>query len=702
MPETELHESLLPDETDGTGEYQSADNVLGHQAPAWYHVSHWSTLTKCIVIGVFVLLCVGALVLGLVFGLSNSSGNDSSNTKYVSTSAPSVAPSTHGPTNAPSVAPSVAPTTTPGFNSARVINSADFIADRKADLSGSPQDGIDTICGGNVIAMSGGGTRAASCTVGGYRALQSLMPKFQGASSVSGGTWASSIFMFAPSSVSDTTLLGETTSPAELTLEYLNTSLPAQAILTPVSGHSIELVEKVVLLTKQGKLSPEDMWIVGVGELFLSPFDLSTTEFSDLILRPGRPAYYKMEATIEAPFGHAATAESVQPFDMGPFLTGSPLYTTASKTVTYASVVDVCKEVNKYWKIWEDFGRVKKTAFKKAAKKIIAARNMQYAAAVLRVPIEGVVKTCQSLPPHFSAEQLTVPGVGGEVQSFAANGEAPTTFPRMGTMLLPKPDVPFTLSRAVACSSAAFAGAFSHTNMTSKINPVQTIWPVGPTQFGDVGTNSPALNHSIGDGGNLDNSGLLTMIRRGATKAIAFDSGDTEFVNSTVADFCDQNLNMTDVNYWASDTTNALFGYGEDNLGAWYSNNQIFEKALLRPLLCDLQEIVATGKPAVIHKQLNVLENSFWGTLASEKPIDVIFVFNYRCTDFIEALPDDTQAEISKGETGMFANFPYYSTTFQNPPEPLTLTLPQAQLLAAHSEYAIKENLVMIKAVFPN
>jgi len=338
--------------------------------------------------------------------------------------------------------------------------------------------------------------------------------------------------------------------------------------------------------------------------------------------------------------------------------------------------------------------KFKKKGIKLAAKRI-AGKALEYASSVLRVPVTKLIKTCESLPPAFPTEPLTLPGMGGQVQSFATNGVAPATFPRTGTsVLLPKPEVPFVLSRAVGYSSAAFAGVFGHTNLTSKFNPVQTIWPVG--------VDSPAVNHSIGDGGNLDNSGLLTLIRRGTVKAIAFDSGDTEFVNSTVADFCDPNLNMTDVNDWASYTTNAFFGYGADSPGAWYSNNQVFDKALLRPLLCDLQTNVTAGKPAVIHRQLDVLENSFWGILASEKPIDVIFVFNYRCADFVTKLPSETQAEINKGESGMFANFPYYSTTFQNPPEPLTLTLPQAQLLAAHSEYAITENLDMIRSVLSN
>lgn len=55
------------------------------------------------------------------------------------------------------------------------------------------------------VTMSGGGSRAFSCATGGFRALDSmgLMQSVDGLSSVSGGTWASSVYMFAPESFSD-------------------------------------------------------------------------------------------------------------------------------------------------------------------------------------------------------------------------------------------------------------------------------------------------------------------------------------------------------------------------------------------------------------------------------------------------------------------------------------------------------------------
>ena len=105
------------------------------------------------------------------------------------------------------------------------------------------------------ICFSGGGSRALSVTLGVLRALESLqlIPHIDAISSVSGGTWASSIYMFAKDvSVKDDgdetrldacfvlrhlkaqaswetvvqELLGEDTVPNDLTMDRLESEPP--------------------------------------------------------------------------------------------------------------------------------------------------------------------------------------------------------------------------------------------------------------------------------------------------------------------------------------------------------------------------------------------------------------------------------------------------------------------------------------------
>eukprot|EP00438_Fugacium_kawagutii_P022627 Skav208980 [mRNA] locus=scaffold1270:113793:126943:- [translate_table: standard] len=77
------------------------------------------------------------------------------------------------------------------------------------------------------LCASGGGSRAFSFTMGVYRALHDmqLLPHLDVISSVSGGTWVSSIFMFAQSfkgkPISTGELLGPATKPSELSMAFL-------------------------------------------------------------------------------------------------------------------------------------------------------------------------------------------------------------------------------------------------------------------------------------------------------------------------------------------------------------------------------------------------------------------------------------------------------------------------------------------------
>ena len=83
------------------------------------------------------------------------------------------------------------------------------------------------------LAISGGGARAYACTIGFFRALTSLglMDQPRYISSISGGTWASSVYTFydrgAPGvAANDDELLGSLADASDLTLSALATMPP--------------------------------------------------------------------------------------------------------------------------------------------------------------------------------------------------------------------------------------------------------------------------------------------------------------------------------------------------------------------------------------------------------------------------------------------------------------------------------------------
>lgn len=180
-----------------------------------------------------------------------------------------------------------------------------------------------------------------------------------------------------------------------------------------------------------------------------------------------------------------------------------------------------------------------------------------------------------------------------------------------------------------------------------------------------------------------------------------FDSSATPLVPRTEVDLCHDstwaNAKASDVNGWASDNINSLFGYGEDHLGSWYSNNQVFPKSELQTVLCRAQTLMADGKCTAVRGTHTLIENSYWGIAAGDT-VDIVWVMNQKCAEFESKLPAETQAEIAKGRDGKFARFPYYKTEFQNH-DPISLTVEQATLLAAQSEYVVLQYADIIREV---
>ena len=73
------------------------------------------------------------------------------------------------------------------------------------------------------LCFSGGGSRALTCAWGQILGLsqENLIDKIRYISSVSGGTWASSIYSYLPSNISDNNLLGDYIKPEDLSINKI-------------------------------------------------------------------------------------------------------------------------------------------------------------------------------------------------------------------------------------------------------------------------------------------------------------------------------------------------------------------------------------------------------------------------------------------------------------------------------------------------
>jgi len=501
-----------------------------------------------------------------------------------------------------------------------------------------------------------------------YRALQQLgiMDQLDGISSVSGGTWASAVYMFATEfegqKIDVAELLGKSSTPSELTMaELLKDAPPMARGITKGNSNSL-------FWHRAGTLRDNEVWAKVVSDMVLSPFGLDSFEscmaqsaeevkrikaenpdlkdMAFLVPNKDRPKIFIMNGALLAPRNYDTGDDTVVSFQMCPDYTGSPFYPKDESM--------------------QDVGEI------------------TYQPAPL----------CCIYPCWRAPITLTVGG--GMIESFAFGGDAPTPAAQHGgTVSVPKPADTFSLPEAVGISSYAPAGGFGNRRLTAWwLNIRKKYWPI----TSDVAsTPQEERYYSFGDGGNVDNAGLLPLLQRRAKKAIWIASSYRHF--SSTYDFETETVDTFDP-YAAGvlEQLSSYFGYGIDKRdeGWYYSNNQVFKKSLLLPICQKLVSLKAAGKPAVIKETLEVLPNNYWGIKGGYK-VSLILIYLEEVKDFQEQLPLETQEELAKGAAGAFENYPIYKTTNNNSGDVLGLTTAQVNLLAAQGEYAVRQHAELFK-----
>eukprot|EP00435_Cladocopium_sp_Y103_P036363 s442_g9.t1 len=399
------------------------------------------------------------------------------------------------------------------------------------------------------LCTSGGGARAMTHTMGVYRALyeMGILEEVDGISSVSGGTWASSIYMFGKDfegkAIDTATMLGPRSDPQQLTMEVLRQEAPPLARgLT--KGNSSDLVKK-----HAGTRRDNEVWARVVADMLLEPFGLASFDcavakseedverikeenpeiktWSFKTPRTDRPKLFVMNGALLAPDDHSITEDNVVSFQMSPDYTGSPFYPK--------------DEV------------------------------LQFPADVTYPP----APLCCIYPCWRSALTLSVGG--GFIESFAFGGKAPAAAAQRGgsQVSVPAPASIFSLPEMVGISSYAPASAFSNRRITDTwLNIRKLYWPITSDS---VPTAQEAHQYALGDGGAIDNSGLLPLLQRRARKVIWIA---TSYMPMTEYDYEKATFGSFDP-YEAQvvDQLSAAFGYGRNDKdeGYFYSNNQVFK-----------------------------------------------------------------------------------------------------------------------------
>eukprot|EP00435_Cladocopium_sp_Y103_P069063 s162_g32.t1 len=409
--------------------------------------------------------------------------------------------------------------------------------------------------------------------------------------------------------------------------------------------------------------NPHEMWIDSYAKAVLEPFGLANRsqfmaaneEHLQEILRrnpslssdqfqvpnPLRPKTYIMGGTILAPVGLLATETSAVSLQMSPDYTGSPFY-----------------------------------------------------------PKERLV--------HYKGQDNREFLVGGGfVESFAFGGSAPLSAQgQMGgeAVEMEAPPTAFSLADAIGISSAAFASVLVNAGwLTSAASmvigheaeeylPVKDVWPVTSKKFS---TWRSALKYQLGDGAEVDNTGMMALLQRKVPKIVAVFGTNRELAEDI--DFCDGNVLRLSLKNKVSNDLLDKFGYVAENPGEYLIYNQVFHADDLAKLLCKFESLRKkrkSGEALVVQQDMEVLANSKWGIEGNWR-VSVIFVYLNSCKRFTLNLPPETLQEVEKGRWGRFANWPHFKTSSQNSGKFTSYTPEQVNLLAAFGEYMIRSNTEM-------
>lgn len=522
------------------------------------------------------------------------------------------------------------------------------------------------------LCASGGGSRAMTYTMGIFRGLNELglLSKLDAISSVSGGAWFASIFMFGKtyngSEISTGEMLGGATGASKLSMSVLKEDpAPLGAVIT---RHSTLIAAEQAVTHK-----PQELWQRTIAQWLLEPFGLNSLESflaaseSDktrivadnpvladktfLTPRPDRPETLVINGTWNAPVGYYAGADSAVSLQVSPDWTGSPFYPDDKKVLYPCAYGYMCTP-----------------------------------------------SSCRCLCSCCGTRLIVG---GGFVETFAFGGAAPATKEQMGgKAAVGYPvDKPMSLAAAIGISSFDLGGKLEAAEPLGEIaSPQAVAWPVLDQSI-QPGPQS-ALRYEYGDGGELDNSGLCAMLQRGARKVVWIASAYLEL--STTYDYAGATAATFD-----PDAANVVpqlqnvFGYKTNSLGYHHTHNQVFSKDRLLDVVRTLVALRDEGSPAVCRFTCEVMSNTWWG-ISGGFEVDVLLIFLQSASKFEASLPDDTKAELAKKEDGAFANFPIYSTLGQNGVSPnyLGLTACQVNLLAAQGEHSVTLNTDLFRDFF--
>jgi hypothetical protein len=519
-----------------------------------------------------------------------------------------------------------------------------------------PLSGLPPLVTPNVgICFPGGGTRALCATMGQLRGLLSFnaLQHVDYISCVSGGSWASTAFTYySAGASSDEEFLGPITDPKDITLGGIS-NVPTSCLgwgATQDLGDAIDAQHRAGV--------PDDMlWAAAIGQLFFKRFGLYD---------PTNPGYFSLDDATVAEIKAANPSLANATFNV--------VRRPADYNMPYLLINATID------------GPTATTPYNPDRLVMIT-----YSPLYSGIPFQQVVNYPMAKMLATKAQVNALVG-GGFIESFAWGCDAPAEPSTTGSVTVGAPKSVFTAADASGTSSSAFAAIFEKIKLIDGLLPEQNYWPPVAS-----GTQPPAELFDFGDGGNLENYGLLPLIMRGVKKVLLFINTETPL-----------NVDYDPTKGYAHEkdldsSFAALFGIPvKDLLGkSGHDYNQVFPSTDYAPLVEAMQALKRQGQAMVVSKTHTIQKNDWWGIPAGGT-IDVLYFYLDKVEAWKSQIKDDwVKLQLDLGDVGEFPHFPNFKTIDEDliPPWSLTQYSPkQVNLLADLTCWVVTQNQGTIEA----
>lgn len=481
------------------------------------------------------------------------------------------------------------------------------------------------------VCFSGGGPRSLSASLGQMRGLHhlGLLDSIGAISCVSGGTWFGTLFTYAPAEIADPVLLGPVLDPERIQLADLAEIDPrclAAPLTQATNGRIAEILSLLLIGHELARDPPLNrLYARLLNALLLRPFGLDST----------------------------GTFFSLDPVAVAEILARNPAL---------------------------------------AAEKFYTARpNRPYfiAGATQIYPLgkDQILRHFEFTPLYAGTPQLfrgAGPGGldigGGYVQSLAFGSSTPSPPDVDGYVTVPTPEPLFTLSDIMGSSGAAPGVLLDYFHRPEWF-PEFSHWPAV-----NVGRER-ATSYSFVDGGNLENTGIVPLLRRQYPIILAFVNSAAPLGSASggCVDGVDGQISR-------------LFGLLPPDTSLNEQDTQVFPTARFTALAQGLKAAKAGGKPPIFTDRYPIHQpNSFGIPDYPDGMVKVIWFYNDLNLEWRNKLAEPVQRLLAGTDPRNYLlNFPNYKTVFQNEDalgidELLLLTAEQINLLAHMWCYTVVE-----------